>query len=184
MKIVLVVGATNPIKIEAVRQAVMSLLKPHGEVDLEVVGFATNSKVPDTPYGEQIFEGARNRAEGCRVAVGEATYYVGLESGLANRYGYVFEEVWCYMIHSSGKAFVGYSSGLKVPDSVLLRMEQLKLEHCEVMDLLERERGLPISDTWSNYSGGLISRRVSFEEAVRNAFIQTLHVAGSLYRED
>ena len=68
-----------------------------------------------------------------------ADFYVGLESGLVERYGHIYEEAWSCAITNKGKEYFGYSSGLKVPDYILKRMDELKLEHCMAMEIIEKE---------------------------------------------
>ena len=85
------------------------------------------------------------------------------------------------MITNKGKEYFGYSSGLKVPDYILKRMGDLKMEHCLAMEIIEKEFGNLPNDTWGTYSGGLIIREVSLEESIRNALIQTLPHEKSFY---
>ena len=99
------------------------------------------------------------------------------------RYGHIYEEAWCVIVTKDGEEFYGYSSGLKVPDFILQRMDEQNLPHSEVMVLLEEEFRLPDSETWGNYSGGMIAREVSLAEALRNALIQVVAPDCSLYRK-
>jgi len=57
------------------------------------------------------------------------------------------------------------------------------MEHSEVMTLIEEEYGKLPNDTWGTYSGGLILREVSLEEALRNAVIQIVAPEQSFYRK-
>jgi inosine/xanthosine triphosphatase len=148
---------------------------------VEVVGVETASGVPETPWGDETYRGARNRAEAARAA-GPADFYLGLESGLIDRHGEVFEEAWAVLLAANGVVYSGYSSGLRVPDRILTRMAALGRPHCEVMALFQAELGMVKGDTWANYSGGLISREASLEEAVRNAVLQAVPHPDNLYR--
>lgn len=42
-----------------------------------------------------------------------------LESGLVERFGQIYEEAWACVISSEMNEYFGYSSGLKVPDSII-----------------------------------------------------------------
>ena len=95
-----------------------------------------------------------------------------MESGLIERYGHIYEEAWSVVITKDGKEFNGYSSGLKVPDFILNKMDEMKMEHSDVMTIIEDEYGKLPNDTWGTYSGGTILREVSLEEALRNVFTQ------------
>jgi len=179
MKIIL--GSASERKVEIAAQVAKQLF---GVDEAEVVGLAVASGVPDTPYDRQTFDGARNRAISARDHDPEAEYWVGLESGLVERYGHFYEESWAAVINKEGREYYGYSSGLKVPDYILKRMKESELEHCEVMDLLEQEFAITTpNETWGNYSGGAIARSVSLEEALRNAWIQSLDLENSFYRK-
>lgn len=148
--------------------------------NIEVLGYSTSSGVPETPYGEQTYQGAKTRSRNCMDS-GIADCYVGLESGLVERYGDLYEEAWAHLITKDGKEYTGYSSGLKVPDYITTRMKELDMEHCDVMTLIGEELGNLPNDTWGTYSGGLILREISLGEAVRNALIQLLPYEQNLY---
>lgn len=139
------------------------------------------SGVSETPWNEETLQGARNRVNDCKKSVPDTDLAIGIESGLVERYGIIFEEVWCCIVSKEGKEYLGYSSGLKLPDYVIRRMKDEKLEHWQLMQLMEEEYGLSVDDTWGNYSGNLISRDVSLEEALRNALIQMKEHEKSFY---
>lgn len=151
--------------------------------DMSVEGYASVSGVPETPYDMQTYMGAQNRARDANVHMPGADYYIGLESGLTERYGHIYEEAWSVVLIADGKEYAGYSSGLKVPDYVLQKMNELKIEHNEVMTILEQEHGKLANDTWGNYSGGILIREVSLEEAIRNALIQIVAPQVSFFKK-
>jgi non-canonical (house-cleaning) NTP pyrophosphatase len=152
-----------------------------GQVTPEsVLRCAAESGVPPTPHGEQTFAGARNRAWHSRRH-GPADFYVGLESGLVERHGQLFEEAWACVLAADGREYAGYSSGLRVPDGVARRMRESGRAHHQVMEEIERELALP-HDTWSNYTEGVLVREVSLHEALRNAVVLIASGVGSLYR--
>lgn len=172
-----IVGSTSNRKIEVVRKVFNQYFNGH---EVDIVGHNAISGVPNTPYDKQTPDGAKNRALDCNKNH-KADFCVGLESGLVERYGELFEEAWAYIITKNGKEYSGYSSGLKVPDYILKRMKELNLEHCDAMTIIEKELETGIADTWATYSGGIILREVSLEEALRNALIQSLPHDKNLY---
>lgn len=137
-----------------------------------IESFEAESKMPDTPWDKQTFDGARNRALDSKTNMAEGDYYIGLESGLVERYGHIYEEAWAIVITKDDREYNGYSSGLKVPDFILKKMDEMKMEHSDVMTIIEEKYGKLPNDTWGTYSGGTILREVSLEEALRNVFIQ------------
>jgi len=139
------------------------------------------SGVSETPWNKETYDGSINRAEDSKKNISAADFYIGLESGLVERYGMIFEEAWCCILSKDGKKYFGYSSGLKLPDYVTTRMKKENLAHWQLMQLIEKEFHLDTSDTWGNYSGNLISRDISLEEAIRNALIQMKEHDKSFY---
>ena len=177
----IIVGSASKRKLEIVSKVIHEVII-NATINIEAYGAI--SGVPETPYDQQTFDGAKNRAIGSKENVPNADLYIGIESGLVERYGHIYEEAWCVVVTKDGEEFYGYSSGLKVPDYILKRMDDLNLPHSEVMVLLEEEFRLPDSETWGNYSGGMIAREVSLAEALRNALIQVVAPKNSFYRKN
>lgn len=177
----IIVGSISERKIKSVEKIISQLMVKTGI--LEVVGCATKSGVPETPYGEQTFVGAHNRARNSMNG-GDADLYIGLESGLVERYGHLYEEAWACVVEKDGKEYFGFSSGLKVPDYIVNKMKETNSEHCIVMEGLEKEFGKLPNDTWGTYSANLILREVSLEEALRNALIQAIAPEQSFYKKN
>ncbi|MDN5274428.1 MAG: hypothetical protein JWP06_329 [Candidatus Saccharibacteria bacterium] len=174
----IIVGTKNKAKIAIVTQ-VMAEFIPSDE--MTVTGIDTPSGVPDTPRGEQIKQGAYNRAQNV-ATIKLAEYGIGIESGLVERYGVWFEEAWACII-IDGKSYYGYSSGLPIPEYVLQTMQKEDLEHGPAMRQILTELSRPDErDTWGTYSDKLILRSVSLQEALRNALIQTIVSKHSLYK--
>ena len=117
------------------------------------------------------------------VAAAVAAARNGARTTLVERYGHIYEEAWSCVLVKNGKECFGYSSGLKVPDYILKKMDELKIEHCKAMEIIEKEFGNLPNDTWGTYSGGLIMREISLEESLRNAIIQTLPHEKSFYNK-
>lgn len=176
-----VIGSLSKRKIEVAEKVIRQLFSD--KKDIAVQGYAAASGVPETPYDGETFRGAQNRARDAKMYVLDADYYIGLESGLTERYGHIYEEAWSVVLTADGKEYAGYSSGLKVPDYVLQKMDELKMKHNEVMTVLEQEYGKLPNDTWGSYSGGMLIREVSLEEAIRNALIQIVAPQESFFKK-
>lgn len=148
----------------------------------EILPYAANSGVPYTPWEDETILGAENRAMDCKENIKGADYYIGLESGLVTRYNRVYEETWCYILSHKDEVFTSYSSGLKVPDTIIKRMSAEDKKHWEVMNAINEEQGTnDESDTWGTYSGKSLSRNISLEEALRNTLIQIFKPKDSLF---
>lgn len=170
-----IIGSTSERKIK-ISEEIINELFPNQSI--EVNGYHSISGVPETPYDKQTFDGSRNRALNAKSNIVDADFYVGMESGLIERYGYIYEEAWSTVIDVNNNEFYGYSSGLKVPDYILKKMDELKMEHSDVMTIIEKENGKLPNDTWGTYSGGMIARTVSLKESLRNALIQSVSDRG------
>lgn len=172
-----VIGTKNPGKMRMV-QAVAESIFSEGIV---VEGRDVPSGVPDAPIDEDTFNGARNRAIACSEQK-DADYFLGLESGLVERYGQFFEEAWVVVISKDGQRFAGYSSGLMLPEVVVRKMKSGQLHNDIMLEYDKRFNRPDDRDTWARYTGGGLSRQVSFEEAIRNAFIQLHDSEQNLYK--
>jgi inosine/xanthosine triphosphatase len=175
-----IIGSASERKIKTAAKVIRQLF---GDKDIDVEGYAARSGMPETPYDKQTFDGARNRALDSKTHVADGNFHIGLESGLIERYGHIYEEAWAAVITSDGKEYFGYSSGLKVPDYILKRMDELAMDHSHVMTIIEEEFGKLPNDTWGTYSGGMILREASLEEALRNALIQIVASENGFYKK-
>jgi inosine/xanthosine triphosphatase len=174
------IGTQNKRKIETVRGVIQELVPA---LIVEIESYPAQSGVSETPWERETYEGAKNRAVDAKSNTGQSEYYIGLESGLVERYGQVYEEAWACVIRQDGTEYYGYSSGLKVPDYITDKMKSMNLEHFQVMELLEKEHELPHSDTWGNYSKEMIIRDISLQEAVRNALVPLFSPKESFYHK-
>ena len=174
---IVIVGSLSARKLNVVA-SVFERFYP--QAHLEVRGCSALSQMPDMPFDRQTLTGARNRAAALSTDT-SANYCVGLESGLVERYGLIFEEAWCSILDSSKKECVGYSSGLMVPEVILSLMHQTQLDHSDVMTQVEKQRGDLPNDSWSTYTGGVLQRTISLEEATRNALVQFAPLENSMY---
>ena len=174
-----VIGSSSKRKITIAQKVIRQFFAG----DIEIVDYAATSAVPDTPYDKQTFDGSKNRALDAKAHVESADYYLGLETGLVERYGHIYEEAWSTVIAFNGKEFYGYSSGLKVPDYILRQMDELKIEHSDIMTVIEEEHGKLPNDSWSTYSGGMLVREISMEEAIRNTLVQIVAPENGFYKK-
>ncbi|MEI6843223.1 MAG: DUF84 family protein [bacterium] len=175
-----VIGSSSDRKVKIAEKIIRQFFNDQDNI---IESYGAKSQMPDTPFDKQTFDGARNRATDSKSHKTDANYYIGLESGLIERYGHIYEEAWAVVLCYGGKEYSGYSSGLKVPDFILKKMDDLKMEHSDVMTIIEEEYGKLPNDTWGTYSGGTISREVSLEEALRNVFIQITAPENSFYKK-
>ena len=107
---VIAVGSLNHVKVEAVRTVMESV---YGSV--RIIPVHVNSGVPDQPFGDDTYKGAVNRAE---AALGEYDLSVGIEAGVFEMYGHLYDVQHCAVLDRNGKLTLGMSSGFMYPDKV------------------------------------------------------------------
>lgn len=176
------VGTTNKAKLEAVT-SVVTEMNMHSS--FKVHGYKAESGVSETPLNEQTILGALNRAKAVRKAHPDKDMYIGIESGIVSRYSDFYEEVWVVIIYGK-KVCAAYSSGIKLPDSVVDHMNGDIQSHKSVVAHLRQERGFEAydnlnSDTWGYYTGNAIDREVGMKEALRNTLVQIFPGEKSFY---
>lgn len=178
---IIVVGTKSERKIVSVKKILTGITQEQ----IEIIPFAAKSDVSETPWDKETFIGAKNRALDCKKDFAEADYWIGMESGLVERYGQIYEEAWSCVVSKDHKEYFGYSSGLRVPDYVLKKMEEHKLPHYLIFAKLNNHFNKDInSDTWAHYSGKLLLREISLEESLRNALVQIFSPKDSYYNKE
>jgi non-canonical (house-cleaning) NTP pyrophosphatase len=161
-------GTTSKLKLSAVEEVLKNYV-----TDYEILAFNSPSGVPITPWNEEIIKGARNRAENLRKKfLDNDGVYVGLESGLVERFGSVYEETWCVIIFRE-KEFSAYSSGLRLPSEIVEKIRQ-GIPHSDIMDEISRKFNSSPKDTWGLYTRFKLTRKCEIKEAFRNALVMML----------
>jgi non-canonical (house-cleaning) NTP pyrophosphatase len=176
-----IIGTQSERKVNSLKKVIFTLVP---DQQFEIESLRTDSKVPETPYDKETFDGALNRAEECKKQAPDGDFFIGIESGLVERYGHVFEEAWTCVIDKNGKEFFGYSSGLKLPDYVQQQMKEHNLPHYLIFAKINNHFHKDInSDTWGQYSGNMLLREISIEESLRNALVQVFAPEVSYYKK-
>lgn len=129
----IIVGSTNPTKIDAVRKAVLlySFLK-----NAEVAGITVASGVSDQPKTiEETIRGAVNRA---RNAYNNCDYSIGLESGLHDFPVIGYMDLTACIAYDGQRIYSGLSPAISLPQAVI----DLVLEKNVNLNDASREAGL------------------------------------------
>lgn len=113
------VGSENPVKVEAVRMAAQRLF---GEADVR--GFAVVSGVPEQPFEQETWEGARTRARLAAQRWPEADYGVGVEAGLFETpaAGAPMDVQACVVVDRAGRLSYGQGPGFAYPGHLVARL--------------------------------------------------------------
>jgi len=160
-----VVGSTNPVKINAVR-AVLARVAPHATVE----GRAVPSSVRDQPVGdEETIRGAVARAQGV-LASTDADLGVGIEGGVVHEPGGGMRTcAWAAIVSRDGRRGVGGSLAMPLP-AVVADAVRGGLELGHAMDRLTGEhdtkRG---AGAVGILTAGLVDRQQAYEPLVSYA---------------
>jgi len=111
----IIVGSTNPVKINAVVQAASETWP-----DVVVTGIDVDSEVNDQPRSDhETMTGAINRAKKALNSNKENDLGVGLEGGVfTNDEGELWSTVWVAVIDLQGNLFTANGARCKVPEPI------------------------------------------------------------------
>jgi inosine/xanthosine triphosphatase len=160
-----VVGSTNPVKINAVR-AVLA----RAGVSAQVEGRAVPSSVRDQPVGdEETIRGAVARARGA-LAEADADWGVGIEGGVVNEAdGAMRTCAWAAIVSADGRQGVGGSLAMPLP-RVVAEAVRGGLELGHAMDRLTGERDTKRgAGAVGILTAGLVDRQQAYETLVAYA---------------
>lgn len=121
-RVVVIVGSTNPVKIEGARQG---LAVHFPKVDSR--GFAAASRVEEQPFNDRVWEGALNRAVAARegwLARKEhgkcedengTLFFAGIEAGFFDIPPGIIDMQCCILLDERGRKGAGTSPGFLLP---------------------------------------------------------------------
>jgi inosine/xanthosine triphosphatase len=159
-------GTTNKAKEKAVREWSES----EGIVDFELNCVKVESGVSDMPMSdEECIDGAINRAKNSLLEDLDAEYGIGMEGGVSTINDTMFLCGWVAIVNREGKAGIGCSGHIEVPDSIRVEIENGK----ELGPLLGEmhERDVRNNEgAWGIFTNGRITRSDSFLNSLTFAF--------------
>ncbi len=167
-------GSTNPVKIAAVKEAFEKYFPA-----VEVQGIKAPSGVPEQPVGKETFTGARNRAFHLLEINKEknlgADFFVGIEGGISNEYGFWFAFGGVCIVDKEGREAYGTSPQFQLPQSIVNKL-LAGIELGEVMDELQNEKNTKQRHGAVGYfSKDVINRRQLYVTGVLMAIIPLLN---------
>ena len=164
MTILVAIGSTNPVKLEAVQVILRRVLPKATFTSLSVP-----SDVPEQPWGnEQTRQGAFNRARRALEKSG-SSLGVGLEGGLVESSVGLMTCAWCAMVDRAGT--VGYGGGVHMllPSALAARLRD-QGELGPAMDELVNEHNTKQGrGAVGILTNGLSSRQAAYEQLVAMA---------------
>jgi inosine/xanthosine triphosphatase len=160
------VGSLNPVKVEAVRRV---MERAFGSV--RITACDVSSGVPPQPFGDQTVCGAINRA---KAAVGDHEYGVGIEAGVFEMYGGLYDVQHCAIADRSGNITIGMGSGFRYPDSVADLVRRGMTVGDAMSQIYERDNCGKEEGAIGVLSRGLLDREQLTEQSVMAALVPRL----------
>lgn len=166
----ILIATKNPGKIEGAKQA---LEKYFSNNQIEIVGIAVSSDVPEQPVNEDIYLGAKNRVKNLKEYATKnnikADMYFAIESGISNQLGSwaiinyaVIEDNFGYQSFGTGPVF-------PVPNKYVEEIISSSLG--TVMDNLFNAHGLNTKQGGINY---LTNKAITRIDITKDAFVMAL----------
>lgn len=163
-----IVGSSNPAKIEGVKLAFSEYFK-----EFEIEAVKVESNVANQPVNEQIYIGASNRVKNVRKIVEEkgreADFYVAIESGITNRLGEWAIIQVAVIEDKNGYSSFGISSGFPVAEKYV--EEIINTDLGKVMDKIFDEEELRKGKGGINL---LTKGKITRIDLTKQAFIMAL----------
>ncbi|HTY46517.1 MAG TPA: inosine/xanthosine triphosphatase [Methanomassiliicoccales archaeon] len=172
--ITVAVGSDNPVKVRAV-EAVMRRVFDQ----VEVSSVRVSSGVPSEPWGDDVPRGAVARA---MKAIGTSDFGVGVEAGLFERNGDLYDVQFCAVVDKLGRVTLGQGSGFQYPPKVAGLLRQGKTVGQAFQELYAVERSGKGIGAIGFLTHGLLPRSELSEQAVIAAMVPRMRK--ELYFED
>lgn len=108
------IGSTNPVKVQCVTAAAKQFWP-----DAVVRGVSTDSGVTHQPMSDdEMFTGARNRAQQALHQISAADFGVGIEGGVLDTAAGMWAYAWVVIVDRSGQIGTGQTGRFLLPRSV------------------------------------------------------------------
>lgn len=160
-----VVGSTNPVKVGAVEIAFREYYP-----ECRVTGVKVSSGIAEQPLSEaETVRGARNRAEAA-VAMGD--FGVGLEGGVSEIEGEMFECAWCVVVDKTGKRGVGGGLYFELPKKVAERIKAGGELGPIMNELTGEENVKEKAGAIGIFTKGKLDRKTAYVQLVTSALIK------------
>lgn len=166
------VGSTNPVKIEATRQA-FTTVWPRKK--WEVVGLEIPSGISLQPKSDlESIKGATNRAKGA-LKQAKSDYGVGIEGGISKINGIWFDTAWIVILDNKGKQGIGSTINMPTPPSFVKMVEKGK-EIGEIDDeVFKRQNSKHQEGHFGLMTKNALTRKSAYIEGVISALVPFIH---------
>ncbi|MDF2156533.1 inosine/xanthosine triphosphatase [Algoriphagus sp. CAU 1675] len=168
----IIVGSKNPVKIGSVEDAFTLAFSQSFIAN----GVSAASMVSDQPIGdEETLQGAKNRALNAKIAFPEASYWVGVEGGIAEDALGMSAFAWVYILDKEGKSGYAKTGSFYLPEAIR-KLINSGMELGEADDhFFDRENSKQKGGAVGILTDGKLDRRVYYSQAVLLALIPFLN---------
>jgi len=171
--IVFAVGTANPAKLGPVRPVAEKIFKGAQPVRVVPIPVKTRTK---QPFGRWALAGALERARAAFAKCRGCDYGIGLESGLFEYDGKLYDFLWCCVFDGKAPSF-GCSMGFEVPEE-LASLVRRGLDLSEAFEEARGEKEIGKREgVLGRVSGGLAARPEMADQALRMAFVPRIAAA-------
>ncbi|MFZ5946357.1 MAG: inosine/xanthosine triphosphatase [Stygiobacter sp.] len=170
----ILVGSKNPVKINAVKEALSLYFD-----NIETIGIEVDSNVSVQPIGEDTFIGAKNRAlkllEINKEQKLKANYFVGIEGGIIKQFDKWFAFGCMCIIDEDKNCGFGLSPHFELPNGIVEKL--LKgMELGNVMDEIQNEENTKQKlGAIGFFTNGIMNRKELYIEGLKVAVVPFLH---------
>ena len=160
----IIVGSTNPTKINSVEHA-LKIIWPDRAV--EIVGMPTQSGVAEQSVSEsETITGARNRARRIYEDA-DCDFAVGIEGGQYELDGQIYLSDWAVVISSDGREGIGGTPRYAIPKHINRHITQGRDHH----RVLHEEYGLADVGKQHGYAGMITGNHITRTSSNRDAVV-------------
>ncbi len=165
---IIAVGSTNPVKLEAIRLAVEEVHTKLGLIGpVEFLTFAAESSVSDQPFSdEETRRGARHALQ----SLPDADLAFGLEGGVMEIENTLYSTIWIALIDRQGKKSIANGGRFPLP-SVLVEALRDGQEMGPAMDEITGKHDIKHSEGMIGVvTGGVITRAQEYGHIAKCAY--------------
>lgn len=172
---IIAIGTTNPIKIQAVEEVLRNYLQFQ---QANIQSFSAPSEISEQPLSlEETILGAKNRARNAFNACSSCSYSFGIESGLfeANGTATGYLEACICCIYDGTNFYTGLSCGFEIPPHILSLVLDKKRDlsqACYESGITSNAKLGASEGLIGLLSGGRITRKEYTKQCITTALIQ------------
>ena len=167
--ITIAVGTTNPAKIKSVQIAFNKISKVKLKFkEFQIIGTNVSTTVKSQPMSdEESLRGATERANAALLAVDEADFAIGIESGLHQTAGKWFESGWIVCVcRNSDEVGIASSDRYEIRAKII-DLIQSGLELSTAIEKVLQIEGVAVTSGFSGLiTNGIIDRTDSYVNAI------------------